>query len=113
MAAGFRERADGVNRLLADSRTAFVLVTSPSTDAIDEAAFFHHRLLDAGLPFAGIVANRVRPELPARTARAPSSRMVGGELAAKVLASFEDERRLAARDQANLEQLRRRCAAAR
>ena len=35
--------------------------------------------------------------------------MVGGELAAaKVLASFEDERRLAARDQANLEQLRRR-----
>ena len=105
MAAGFRERADGVNRLLADSRTAFVLVTSPSTDAIDEAAFFHHRLLDAGLPFAGIVANRVRPELPAENgAGAELEEMVGGELAAKVLASFEDERRLAARDQANLEQ---------
>ena len=109
MAAGFRERADGVNRLLADSRTAFVLVTSPSSDAIDEAAFFHHRLLDAGLPFAGIVANRVRPELPAENgAGAELEKMVGGELAAKVLASFEDERRLGARDQANLERLRKR-----
>ena len=26
--------------------------------------WFHHRLLDAGLPFAGVVANRVRPAAP-------------------------------------------------
>jgi anion-transporting ArsA/GET3 family ATPase len=109
MAAGFRERADGVNRLLSDSRTAFVLVTSPSSGAIEEATFFHHRLLDAGLPFAGIVANRVRPELPAENgAGAELEGLVGNELTAKVLASFEAERRLAGRDRANLERLRER-----
>ena len=66
MAEGFRERAEKVNALLADSRSAFVLVTSPRADAVEEAGCFHHRLLDAGLPFAGVVANRVRPAAPAR-----------------------------------------------
>jgi anion-transporting ArsA/GET3 family ATPase len=109
MTTGFRDRAEGVNRLLADSRTAFVLVTTPSADAVDEATFFHHRLLDAGLPFAGVVANRVRPELPADDgAGTELEELVGGDLAVKVLASFEDERRLAARDRANLERLRSR-----
>ena len=64
MTEGFRERAERVNALLADSRSAFVLVTSPRADAVDEAGFFHHRLLEAGLPFAGVVANRVRPAAP-------------------------------------------------
>ena len=50
MAEGFRERAEKVNALLADSRSAFVLVTSPRADAVEEAGWFHHRLLDAGLP---------------------------------------------------------------
>ena len=51
----------------------------------------------------------MRPELPAENgAGAELEELVGGELAAKVLASFEDERRLAARDQANLGRLRRR-----
>jgi anion-transporting ArsA/GET3 family ATPase len=109
MASGFRERADGVNRLLSDSRTAFVLVTAPTSDAMDEATFFHHRLLDAGLPFAGIVANRVRPDLSRQNgAGVELEELVGEELAEKVRASFEDERRLAARDRANLERLRSR-----
>ena len=64
MTEGFRERAERVNALLADSRSAFVLVTSPRADAVEEAGWFHHRLLDAGLPFAGVVANRVRPAAP-------------------------------------------------
>ena len=63
MAEGFRERAERVNALLADSRSAFVLVTSPRADAVEEAVWFHHRLLDAGLPFAGVVANRVHPPI--------------------------------------------------
>jgi anion-transporting ArsA/GET3 family ATPase len=108
MAPGFRERAEGVNRLLADSRTAFVLVTSPRADAIDEAGFFHHRLLDAGLPFAGVVANRVRSELPTGDVSAEIEELVGQPLAGKVLATWEDERRLAARDRANLDRLRKR-----
>ena len=57
MSKGFRERAEHVNDLLADSRTAFVLVTSPRRDAIEEAGWFHNRLLDSGMPFAGAVVN--------------------------------------------------------
>ena len=83
MAGGFRERAEGVNQLLADSRTAFVLVTSPRVDAIDEAAFFHHRLLDAGLPFAGVVANRVHPGVSEEDPAAELERLVGEALAAR------------------------------
>ena len=60
MSGGFRERAERVEALLADSRTTFLLVTSPRHAAIQEAVFFHHRLLDAGLPFGGVVVNRMR-----------------------------------------------------
>jgi anion-transporting ArsA/GET3 family ATPase len=108
MTGGFRERAEGVNHLLSDSRTAFVLVTSPRADAIDEATFFHRRLLDTGLPFAGVVANRVQPEVPQGEVADEVAELVGGPLAQKVIDNFEDARRLAARDRKNLDDLRRR-----
>ena len=109
MTGGFRERAESVNRLLADNRTAFVLVTSPQEDSIEDAAFFHRRLRDAGLPFAGVVANRVRPELPEPADGESDLREALGEpLAAKVLDSYEAARLLAERDHANLDELRAR-----
>ena len=110
MAEGFRERAERVNALLADSRTAFVLVTSPRRDAIEEAGYFHHRLLDAGLPFAGVVANRVHRRVPAHHAgvAAEIEQLLGEPLAHKVVRTWEDERRLAERDRQNLALLRRR-----
>jgi anion-transporting ArsA/GET3 family ATPase len=107
MTEGFRERAVLVGDLLADSRTAFVLVTSPRRDALEEASYFHHRLLDAGLPFAGVVANRVHqadgPSDPAELVE-----LLGEPLARKVALTYEEERRLARRDRANLDRLRRR-----
>jgi anion-transporting ArsA/GET3 family ATPase len=107
MTAGIRERAGRVNDLLADSRTAFVLVTSPRRDALEEAAFFHHRLMDAGLPFAGVVANRVHqaggPSDPAEL-----TQLLGEPLARKVIRTYEEERRLAERDRENLAALRTR-----
>ena len=109
MAEGFRERAERVNALLADSRSAFVLVTSPRADAVEEAAWFHHRLLDAGLPFAGVVANRVHPPEPRGNPPQTSSALLGDDaLARKVMRTFEEERRLAAQDRKNLANLRRR-----
>ncbi len=109
MAGGFRERAEVVNHLLADSRTAFVLVTSPHTDAIEEAAFFQRRLLDAGLPFTGVVANRVHPQLAdGKDVSAEVEQLLGEPLAGKVLQTWEDERRLAARDRGNLDRLKKR-----
>jgi anion-transporting ArsA/GET3 family ATPase len=107
MAEGFRQRAEQVNALLADSRTGFLLVTSPQRDAVDEAVFFHHRLLDAGLPFAGAIANRVH-DLPSRAGPRMSSEveeLVGEELARKVVRNLDDYRRLAERDAHNLDRL--------
>ncbi len=121
MAEGFRERAERVNALLTDSRSAFVLVTSPRRDAIEEAAFFRERLREADLPFAGVVANRVRRadgvrEGPgsARTGAMSSpdpaelERLLGEPLARKVMRSYEEERRLGERDRTNLAELRRK-----
>ncbi|MGH2763379.1 MAG: ArsA family ATPase [Thermoleophilaceae bacterium] len=107
MTEGFRERAALVNELLADSRTAFVLVTSPRRQALDEAVWFHHRLMEAGLPFAGVVANRVH-RAAGGSDHAELEALLGDELAAKVMRAHADERRLAERDRAGLAELRRR-----
>jgi anion-transporting ArsA/GET3 family ATPase len=108
MTEGFRERAEHVNALLADSRSAFVLVTSPRADAVEEAGWFQHRLLDAGLPFAGVVANRVRREVPKGDPSAELADLLGDDaLVRRVLKTFEEERRLAAQDRANLATLKK------
>jgi anion-transporting ArsA/GET3 family ATPase len=107
MTEGFRERAALVNELLADSRTAFVLVTSPRRHALEEAAWFHHRLMEAGLPFSGVIANRVHQGGGDVDPAALVSEL-GEPLAGKVLRAYEDERRLAERDRAGLAELRSR-----
>ncbi len=110
MVEGFRERAQEVNALLADDRSTFVLVTSPREDAVDEAIFFHRRLEEAGLPFAGAIANRVRTSVPAHRdgLAAEMEAALGPDLARKVLRTWGEERVLARRDRAALGRLRRR-----
>jgi anion-transporting ArsA/GET3 family ATPase len=61
MEAGFRDRAQAVKDLLTAPETAFVLVTSPRPDAVEEAAFFADRLEDAGIEVAALVVNRIHP----------------------------------------------------
>lgn len=56
---GFNERARGVESLLRDETTRFVIVTSPEAEPAREAAFFHARLHEAGMPFGALVVNRV------------------------------------------------------
>jgi anion-transporting ArsA/GET3 family ATPase len=60
---GFKQRAAEVRALLARPSTGFVLVASPSPLSIDEALAFHERLRTEGMPVAGLVANRVTPDL--------------------------------------------------
>jgi anion-transporting ArsA/GET3 family ATPase len=62
MEEGFRTRAAGVAALLGDTATAFVLVTSPRRDAVDEAEFFAARLRESELAIAALVVNRVHPD---------------------------------------------------
>ena len=63
--------------------------------------FFHHRLLDAGLPFGGVIVNRMR-EVGAEGEGAGGGggleKQLGTELAQKVARNFDDYVRLAERD---------------
>jgi anion-transporting ArsA/GET3 family ATPase len=61
MEVGFDERARAVRRLLADPETAYVVVTSPRSDALEEAEYFTSRLTERGVSAAGLVVNRVHP----------------------------------------------------
>ena len=107
MSQGFRERAERVNQLLADRHSTFLLVTSPRQDAIDEAMYFHHRLLDAGLPFGCVVVNRVHEVEEGATVRGVAE-LLGEDLAGRVETNLGDYRRLAERERRDLGALRRR-----
>jgi anion-transporting ArsA/GET3 family ATPase len=58
---GFKERARAVAALLRSDSTSFVVVTSPSEEAVAEATFFAGRLNEAHLPFGALIVNRVHP----------------------------------------------------
>ena len=62
MEGGFRDRAARVGALLLDPSTAFVLITSPRRDSVDEAEFFAARLRDAQLAVTALIVNRVHPD---------------------------------------------------
>ena len=71
MVDGFRERARRVNELLADDQTSFLVVCAPQGEPISEAVYFHRKLVEAELPFGGVIvkgALRVGP--PRRSGRA-------------------------------------------
>ncbi len=61
---GFRERSRNVHRLLRDSRTAFVLVTSAEANAMSEALYFRDKLGGAGIPLEAVVVNRAFEQIP-------------------------------------------------
>lgn len=61
MEEGFHARATSVRALLKDPNTAYILVTSPRPDAVEETVFFAEKLASTGVEPAGIVANRVHP----------------------------------------------------
>ena len=99
-----------MNALLADSRSAFVLVTSPRATPSRRRAGSTTACSTPGLPFAGVVANRVHPAAPRgeprRRARAAAGRPRARR--ARSLRTYEEQRRLAAQDRKNLADLRRR-----
>src|ERR687895_121743 len=59
MVGGFRERARRVNELLADENTSFLVVCGPQGEPISEAVYFHRKLVEAKLPFGGVIVNKV------------------------------------------------------
>ena len=81
MEDGFRDRAQQVMQLLAADETAFVLVTSPRRDAVEEAEYFAQRLADGEYAVDALVVNRIHPQY---TDTSPETlRARGAELATR------------------------------
>jgi anion-transporting ArsA/GET3 family ATPase len=109
---GFRERAAGGKALLADGATAFMIVTSPEREPVEEAIYFGGKLREAGMPFGGLVVNRVHPlaaDGDEEVDEATIAAELGGDaaLARKVARTLREFRVLAHRDARAVERLRR------
>jgi anion-transporting ArsA/GET3 family ATPase len=121
MVDGFQARAKRVNSLLADPHTCFLVVCGPQGEPIDEAVYFHRKLVEAKLPFGGVIVNKVHypaerlrgdGEADLETALAEKLAAGGGldgetarDLAARVAENFADYQALAERDARNIEHL--------
>ena len=110
---GFTERAERVGALLEDPATTFLIVTSPQHDPVEEAIFFHRKLSEAGMPFGGMVVNRVHAA-PETNGEVPAELVeeLGEALAERVADSAHDQAALAARDEAAIDLPRGRAALA-
>ncbi|MEA2210860.1 MAG: hypothetical protein QOF83_808 [Solirubrobacteraceae bacterium] len=110
MTDDFKERAQGVERLLHSPQTAFLLVTSAQPAAIEEAIWFRRTLSESGLPFAGVIVNRVHHDRLGDSEPADVVAELGTELKAdlaqRVAANFADYHVLARRDRLGVERLR-------
>ena len=111
MVDGFRERAKRVNELLGDPATPFLIVCGPQGEPIEEAVYFHRKLVEAKLPVGGVIVNKVHYEseedLSEGRVTDELESLVGRELAERVAANFSDYQALAKRDAQNVEHLAR------
>ena len=110
MVGGFQERAKRVTELLAADETTFLVVCGPQGEPIDEAVYFHRKLVEAKLPFGGVIVNKVHyeDELPVEQEELGGelTEAVGDEeLAERVRQNFEEFRVLSERDRKNVEHL--------
>jgi anion-transporting ArsA/GET3 family ATPase len=104
---GFRERAERVEGLLGDERTAFLIVTGPAGEPMKEAGFLRAKLASSDLSLAAIVVNRVHGNAGAEAEQPWLSKTLGDpDLLDRVRAAHADRRVLAERDRANVDRLR-------
>jgi anion-transporting ArsA/GET3 family ATPase len=99
---GFRERARGVERLLRDPATGFLIITSPEHEPAREALFLRAQLAREKMGFAGLIVNRFHDQglagqAPEEVARLLSPQL-GATLARRVARNLADFDVLAKRD---------------
>jgi anion-transporting ArsA/GET3 family ATPase len=90
---GFRARAKKVMALIDDPGTAFVLVSSPRRDAVEEAQYFAERLAEFKLDVDALVINRIHPrfsDLAPSTSRGRAAALTGTSAAGSTLAALYD-----------------------
>jgi anion-transporting ArsA/GET3 family ATPase len=108
---GFRDRARGVERLLRDERTRFLIVTSPEPEPAREAAFLREQLERHGMRLGGVIVNLVHDVgmdgHSVEDVAALLAPELGDALAARVAANLGDFDLLARRDADVLQALSR------
>ncbi len=93
---GFRQRAAEVHALLRAESTGFVLVASPQPQALEEALFFHRRLVEKRMSFVGFLVNRMHSDpARARAGRNAGRAAVSPELAALLTTTLREQQVLA------------------
>ena len=108
MVGGFQERAKRVNELLADPATTFLIVCGPQGEPIEEAVYFHRKLVEAKLPVGGVIVNKVHYESEVEengTVAKRLRKLLDRDLAERVAENYADFAALAKRDAANIEHL--------
>ncbi len=109
MTDDFHRRAEQVEKMLKASTTSFLLVTSAQRAPIEEAIWLRRTLQDSGLPFAGVIVNRMHHDVLGEIEPAALSRelrkLVSPELASRVAENFYDYHVLARRDEHNVARL--------
>jgi anion-transporting ArsA/GET3 family ATPase len=84
MQEGFAERAAAVQALLVDPATAFVLVTTPRPDALEEAGWFTTHLAARGVAPTAAVVNRCHPSFTDASLDLLAPGAAGGDLGAQL-----------------------------
>jgi anion-transporting ArsA/GET3 family ATPase len=106
---GFSERTRGVQELLRDPRTAFLIVTSPEIEPSREASYLAQRLQSAGMSRGELIFNRVHGDgLAGRSVRDVTGLLaakLGPDLAGRVARNLADFDALVERDRATVQQL--------
>jgi anion-transporting ArsA/GET3 family ATPase len=106
MTEDFSVRAAEVEKMLRAETTSFVVVTSAQHEAIDESIWFGRTLEQSGLPFAGVIVNRVHHDLlgdhEPEDVSAALTNDLGADLAARVAENLHDYHVLARRDERNV-----------
>jgi anion-transporting ArsA/GET3 family ATPase len=110
MTQDFTERAVQVEQMLRAQTTAFLLITSAQREPIDEGIWFCRTLEAGGLPFAGVIINRVHHDMLGDAEPdhldAALENTVDPDLARVVAQNFHDYHVLARRDDRNIARLR-------
>jgi anion-transporting ArsA/GET3 family ATPase len=99
---GFRERARGVEQLLRNPATGFLIVTSPEPEAAREAVFLQEQLAREKMSLSGLIVNRFHDQgldghSPDEVTQLLTGQL-GGTLAARVAGNLADFDVLARRD---------------
>lgn len=102
---GFQRRAKAVRDILSGPDVLFLAIAAPMLSPMNEALFFYERLKEYNMPFGGFIINRVHPAYPETPEVDAGGRAwergeteTTPELADKIMANYENFRKLGQSD---------------